>query len=303
MAEPGLPALLQEPVWYGPLRAPSWLLPPLREGAPRVVCTPAQEPADEDTSGRALRLGLPLMVAEAIGFATDARASATTGPWAVAEGTAAVVTPFVAGEGSDRELRVRLWRADGAEMEELVHPAPDDGSLGASVAGLVSEVNGALQGIGVRAAWSTVYAPPAPATAVAYLRGHYLVARLRDPGVHESVADDPEATSARRRAVHSALAALADLASHASSPLAVALFFAGIAATKDAGSAVYQELRLPANALAMGADDPRDPVSRLSVLVLHLFGDDVAAEQRARAAGTTGNGELHDWLLRARGVG
>lgn len=303
MTDRGLPALLHEPVWYEPLIAPSWLLPPLREGAPRVVCTPAEEPAGEDAAAHALRLGLPLLVAEAIGFATDARASATTGPWAVTDGSAAVVTPFVTGEGPGRELRVRLSGADGSEVDELVHSVPDDASLGASVAGLVGEVNGALQRVGVRAVWSTVYAPPAPATAVAYLRGHYLVARLRDPEVHEVVADNLEATSGRRQAVRSALGALADLASHASSPLAVALFFAGLAATKAAGSAVYQDFRLPANALAMGADDPRDPVARLSVLALHLLGDDIAAEQRARAVGTSGNGELHAWLVRALAVG
>jgi len=303
MTDSGLPALLHEPVWYEPLREPSWLLPPVREGAPRVVCTPAEEPASDDIAERALHLGLPLMVAEAIRFATDARVSATTGPWAVTDGAAAVVTVSVTGEGPGRELRVQLSGADGIEVDGFAHPVPDDDSLGASAAGLVGEVNGALRRVGVRAVWSTVYTPPAAATAVAYLRGHYLVARLRDPEVHEAAADDPEATSGRRQAVRSALGALADLASHASSPLAVALFFAGLAATKAAGSAAYKDFRLPANALAMGADDPRDPVARLSVLALYLFGDQMAAEQRVRMLGVLGDQELHAWLLRARAVG
>ena len=52
---------LEPPVWFEPLRSPSWLVPGVRDGAPRIVCCaePWQGTA-VDTAGRDLRLGLPL---------------------------------------------------------------------------------------------------------------------------------------------------------------------------------------------------------------------------------------------------
>lgn len=300
-SDTGLPALLDEPVWYEPLMSPSWLLPRLREGAPSVVFIPLEAPAGEEAPGaRSIRIGLGLYLAEAVRFSTDARAPAATGPWAVGAGSAAVVTASLAGDGPSRAVRVSVNDGDGQPLAQVVHEAPDDIALGNVLAGLPGELNAVLRDVGVRPVWSTVYSPPLAPQSAEYVRAHRICAWLRDPQVHASVPESPDATKEKGEVAKQALKTLADLAARSNSPLATALFFAGLAATKAGGSGAYGDFRLPANSLAMRADDPRDTVYRLAIPILFLFGDDGAAETRVRTLSTTDDDEMREWLARAR---
>ena len=78
------------------------------------------------------------------------------------------------------------------------------------------------------------------------------------------------------------------------------MFAAGLAASKEAGSNVFFDFRLQANALAMGAEDPRDPVFRLSVLLLSLFGERDLAARRADILSRSDDEALRQWATRAR---
>ena len=65
---------LEPPVWYAPLRSPSWLVPVVREGAPTIVfCAEGWDDRAVGEAGRDLRLGLPVYLAEAVRFGTNAR--------------------------------------------------------------------------------------------------------------------------------------------------------------------------------------------------------------------------------------
>jgi len=281
--------LLGEPVWYGPLRKPEWLLPPVREGAPLVVVTPAPSLDVAPGPARSLHLGLPLYLSDAIRFSTDARVLASTDPWAGARGAVANgVTSVAGGQVSAGDVR---------------HGAADDAELGHVLSGLAPEVVASLAGVGVRAAWSTVYSAPPPAVAPALVRGHHAVTWLADPATHEPVEGDRDASAARRAGVHRVLAGLAEVASRAAGVTGLALFYAGLALTKAAGSDVHGAFRLQANALAMGASDPRDPVYRLSIAALSIFGEDEAAASRARELKRGADEALARWLASAVRIG
>jgi hypothetical protein len=298
--ETGLPALLDEPVWYEPLFSPAWLLPRLRDGAPSVMFVPGEAPGGEEhPAARSIRIGLGLYLAEAVRFSTDAKAPAATGPWAVGAGSAAVVTATVSGEGPSRAVRISVAGGD-VEIGQISHEAPDDAALGNVISGLPGELNVKLRDAGVRPVWSTIYSPPPASQAAEYVRAHRVCAWLRDPDVHSPAPESPDATKEKAEVVKGALKTLANLASRTASPLAAALFFAGLAATKANGSGVYADFRLPANSLAMKADDPRDTLYRLSIPVLFLFGDDGAAESRLRVLSASGDEEMSGWLARAR---
>lgn len=300
-AESGLPALLEEPVWFEPLFSPSWLLPSLREGAPSILFIPEDPPeGQESPSARSLRIGLPLYLAEAVRFSTDARVSAATGPWAVTSGSTAVVTPSVTGEGPSRAVRAAVAGGDGGSLAHLSREAPDDASLGNVLAGLPNELIATLRESGVRPFWSTVYSPPLAPQAAEYVRAHRVCAWLRDPEVHAPVPESPDATKEKFEVVKGALQTLAGLAARSASPLATALFFAGLLATRAHGTGAHADFRLPANSLAMKADDPRETVYRLSVPVLYLFGDDGAAETRVRSLMGSGDESMRAWLARVR---
>lgn len=279
MATTGLPALLPEPVWFDPLRQPSWLLPPIRGGARRVLIVPGE--------GASL-LGLALFLGEALRFSTDARVEVATGDWVVTAGSAAVVRVRAPEDPSSGAV-VEFGDASGTVEGRLAVLAGD----GAALASLPGRVAEGLHPRGIRAAWSTAFQAPSADHAVTYARSHEVVARLRaaapdargEPDLHPLLA-------------HLALAS----ASHAS-PLEVAAFFAGLAAAKDAGSHAWGEYRLQANAIAQRATDPRDPVFRLSVAALALYGDTGEASARAHRLTGEATDELRAWLARIGAIG
>src|SRR5204863_10002285 len=100
--------------------------------------------------------------------------------------------------------------------------------------------------------------------------------------------------------VKASLAALAEASTKSRLPLAVAMFAAGLATSKAAGSNVFFDYRLQANALAMGAEDPRDPVFRLSLFLLSMFGERDLAERRSEILKRTDDDDLRQWIGRAR---
>jgi hypothetical protein len=305
MGEPeGMPPLFHEPVWYGPLREPGWLLPPLRDAAPRVLFVPATPPESEEGEGGASpvtspALGLALFLAEAVRYSTDARAVVATGPWGAVSSPAATVRPGFARDAGNR-IGLRIEGPDGSTVNELRHEAADDASLAEVVTKLPGELVSSLRPLGVHAMWSTVFSSPPPAVALSYVRAHRECATLQDPRVHEASPDDRDAVATVRAAVKASLAALAETSAKSRSPLAAALFVAGLAVSKDAGTNVFFDFRLQANALAMGVEDPRDPVFRLSVFLLSLFGERDLAERRSEILKRSDDEALRQWITRAR---
>lgn len=286
MSTAGLPPLLDEPVWYEPLRRPSWLLPSVREDAPRVRFRPGSG-ADED-----LRLGLPLFLGEAVRFSSDARVEVGTGDQPVPVGLAAVVTTEVGAR-----TVIDIADADDGSVEELLLPGPEDPALGAALATLPSALMAALTPRGVRPAWSTVFQAPPADRAVASVRARGTLARLRTlagtpPGEPDG---EPHGIDARAGLGH-----LAKGASARSSPLDVALFIAGLGVAKEAGWSAWRDFRLEANAIAQGAKDPLDPVFRLSIASSILFGDTGEASARAQLLGRDAPEDLRAWLARFR---
>jgi hypothetical protein len=303
MADDAGPPLLDDPVWYAALLYPSWLLPRLRDGAPSVLVVPSPAPAGEAPLLASLRAGLPLALAEAVRFSTDARTSAATGPWAVRAGADAVVEVGVEGDGDVRTLRLRITGSDRVLLDDVA-PAATDAALGEAVARAPMQTVHGLRDANVRSVWSTVYVPPAPARAVEQIRAYRACAYLQDRAVYAEPTDDADAISASRARVHAALRLLGDQATRGASALDVARFLAGLAAVKAMGSNLYQEFRLPANSIAMSASDPRDPLFALSVVALALYGDTNTAGRRAAAAATAGaDDDLRTWLARARSMG
>ncbi|HEX7246947.1 MAG TPA: hypothetical protein VF351_02475, partial [Actinomycetota bacterium] len=157
---------IEPPVWYGPLREPSWLLPRVRDDAPRVVfCAEAWGDQPVDPPGRDLRLGLPMYLAEAIRFGTDARCvvmpAPGTGSHAIVGGDAVVRTE-VAPNG-DASIRVRVIDGSGAVVDEVVREARDAATLGEALASLPRACSEALARCGVRPIWNSLYTLPAGA--------------------------------------------------------------------------------------------------------------------------------------------
>jgi hypothetical protein len=297
----GEPALLDEPVWYEPLRGPSWLMPPLRDDAIRIAFAPPSAPSGETAPARSVRVGLPLYLAEAVRFSSNARTVAVTGPWAETARAAAVVTHALDDSGGSRRLTVQVRDPSGERVGEVVHEVPDETAFASALAGLSSQVLGVLREAGVRAVWSTVFTPPAPPVAIRYVRAHRLCSWLRDPDVHDPVYGNPDATASKAAAVNASLAELADTAARTKSPLAVALFFAGLVTAKENGSPSFGEFRLQANALCTSATDTRDPVFRLAVVPLSLYGERDAVARRIEEL--SGEAEVAAWLARVRTVG
>lgn len=297
----GEPALLEEPVWYEPLRSPAWLLPRVLDDAPRISIAPAVAAAGATGAG-ALAVGAALFLAEAVRYSTDARVVAGTGPWAPTTGVAGIVRLDLADEDGTRTVRARVTDADDAPVADLTFDAVDDAGFGATLAGLPSQLTGALGAVGVRAVWSTIYTPPPAEHVVAYIRAHRACSWLRNPAVHRADPNDVEGSKERRAMVVAALDLLSRVASRSKHVFGIALFLGGLAATKAAGSDAHLEHRLSANSLAMRTEDPKDPAFGLSVFALSLFGDGGAVDRRV-AQLADADDDLRKWLLRARAAG
>jgi hypothetical protein len=295
----GAHVLFPEPVWYEPLRQPGWLLPSLRDGAVPVRFAPEDDAPGGDEG---VRLGLPLALAEAVRYTTDAATSASLLAPDDVPTEGLTVRTAVAGEAGDRTLGFRVLRG-GEVLHEVVHPAPDDAALGVVLAGLPSEVVGVLREAGIRPVWATSYIPPAPARAASYVRAHHGCAWLQEPGTFAPGDDEHRDEGLHRAQVRAALATSAEHATRDGGPLGAALFLATIAAAKAGGSTMYIQFRVQANPITLAERNPRDPMSLLSVVALSLFGDAHTAEQRSLALSGGAEPEVKRWLARARAIG
>jgi hypothetical protein len=297
MLEPG-PEVLEEPVWYAPLRSPAWFLPPIRPGAPNVVFTaPA---ADDDDPDRAVRRGLPMYLAEAVRFTTDAQAATSFAGASLLRPSTVRADVVLAGAADDRSAIVTL--EGPADHSVVERGAVGIDGLETALAALPGTLTAALRAFGIRSVWSAVWASPVQGYALRQVCAHEMCRWLGDPAnCVPRPEETPEETRDRRQAVLGALRPLSGLAQRVASPFTAFLFFAGLAAARDAGSGLHLEFRLPANAMCMNATDPRDPVFRLSVLVFRLLGDPVIASQRARAI-VTDDPDLRHWLTRTEAV-
>jgi hypothetical protein len=292
----GAPSVLEHPVWYEPLRSPSWLLPKVEADAPRIVFASVPGDDREPAEDRELREGLPMYLAEAVRYSTAARTGVSF--------DGSVEPGAIHGEVLTGDtLEVRLRGPAGEDLGTVIEAAPDAASLGRAIGALPGAVAAALRPAGVRSVWSTVFQIPIETHAADDVRGYEVCRSLRDPRIHQDVPDDSEETARRRAAVDSALRRLADLSGRVTTPFASMLFFAALAATHQHGNPAYLGYRLSANGRCTTATDPRDPVFRISVLVFRLLGDPVIAGQRARALANTDDEDLRRWLVRIEGVG
>jgi hypothetical protein len=299
MTDHTAPSLLEHPVWYAPLRSPSWLLPKVDPGAPLVVFVPAAVHEAEAQSDQELREGLPQYLAEAVRYSTTAR---TAVAWDAAVPDGAIVVEL-GGVDEPPAFEAHLRGPSGEDLGTVTQPAGGDDGIGRAIVAFPGAIVAALRPAGVRSVWSTVFQPPAEALAADAVRAYAVCRFLLDPVSHRDVAGDSDATARRRAAVDAALRRLADVSARVPSPFASMLFFAGLAGCHEHGNHAYLGYRLSANGRCMTATDPRDPVFRVSVLVFRLLGDPVIAGQRTRALGSADDEDLRRWLARIDSVG
>jgi hypothetical protein len=298
-----VPDVLDEPVWYAPLRAPSRLMPPVRDDAPRAVFAANESDASDEPSLRGVRAGLPMFLAEAVRFVSDARTSSVpAGRDEPDQVVGSRARTGIVEDAGGRTLVIDIEDAGGGSLAELREHVPDDATLETVIGTLPGAVTGALASTGVRPVWSTVYVPPSPGHAAEQVRGHALCAWLLNPELHRTDPSvDADEAARKRAAVTAALSRLAELAGRSPSPFNALLLFAGLMVVRDAGSGVYLDFRLQANALCMNATDPRDPVYRISVLVFRALGDVEIAMRRARSLAGE-DPALATWLTRTEAV-
>jgi len=306
MAPDRLPPALEEPVWFERLREPTWLLPPVRKGATRVAFVSEHGDGLPD---RDLLAGLPLYLAEATRFATEAAAVALTAPVPPGIGDRAareldasiLVTTSTTGVGELRRLRVRVERPAGTVLDEEL-AAEDGQALAAALAELPRRVTDIVRGTGVPGTWAPVYGPPTEAEAIRYVHAHHACLELGHDALYPPADADPEIVSARRTIVKASLGALADFAQRGSGAFPALLYFGGLAGAHAHGSTLPLEFRLQTNAICMEATDPRDIPFRLSALALRLQGDQQIAERRTRTLAESGDRTVAAWLDRVEAV-
>ena len=295
-------APLETPVWFGPLREPAWLLPGVRADAPTLVFAAERwrEPG-VDGDGTDLRLGVPLFLAEAARFGTNARALAlrdAVDPEDPPPQGVVTVRSAVAPEGTP-SIRLRVFDAQGEPLDEVVRDAHDAAALGGALGQLLHAVTQASAASGVRPIWNSMYSLPSGVALTSYVRGLHAALRVNDDALPETAHVD--ALSERRGDVRTVLTSLGALATSASEPFPALLFFGALAAAADARSSVVGDFRLQSNARCMTATDPLDPVYSMAMLVMYLFGDRSAADRRAEALRATGDERVTRWVARVRG--
>ena len=293
-------SFMDHPVWYEPLRSPSWLLPKAEPDAPLVAFVPALGEQHETDADRELREGLPMYLAEAVRYSTAARTGVA---WSTLPDGAIAVEVAVRDTGDGPAIVAQVRGVEGEELAAVTQTYAGEDDIGRAIAGLPGAVVAALRPAGVRSVWSTVFQPPPEEHAADVVRGYAVCRFLLDPVAHRDVADDSEETARRRAAVDAALRRLAELSGRVTSPFASMLFFAGLAGCHGHGNHAYLGYRLSANGRCTTATDPRDPIFRISVLVFRLLGDPVIAGQRTRVLASTDDEDLRRWLARIDGVG
>ncbi len=302
-SEVGGVSAIESPVWYGPLREPSWLVPGVREEAVRVAfCAEPWQQKTVDEAGRDLRLGLPLYLAESIRFGTNARPLAVRTPAGEADrppDAAVFVRSAVAPDGGG-SVRLRVLDPAGAVLTEIVREATDEATLGAALEGLPRACIEAAASNGVRPIWNSLYALPSSAALVSYVRGQRACLRVSEGALPEAA--DSAAVADRRNDVRSILGGLGTLATSTSEPFPALLFFGSLLAAHDAGSPVVGEFRLQANARCTIATDPLDPVYAMTALVLRIFGDREASERRMEKLRTVDDPAVHRWVARVAAI-
>jgi hypothetical protein len=300
---PGPAEPIDSPVWYAPLRAPSWLVPRVRDDATRVAFV-ADDWGDQavGAAGRDLRLGLPVFLAEATRFGTNARPVALRHAMGAgdAQPDAPVVVRSAVAPGGRGAIRLLVSDLHGARVAEIVREASDERTLGDVLAGLPRDVAEASARGGVRPVWDSLYVLPAGAAMAAYVRGTYACLRLIDEAVPASAEAD---MVARRRAdVRSVLAGLGTLATSTHEPFPALLFFGALLAAHDAGSPVVADFRMQASARCTNATDPLDPVFAMTALVMRVFGDRDASDRRIEQLRGAGDQGMRRWLARVQAV-
>lgn len=291
------------PVWFAPLRAPSWLVPRVRDDAARVVfCAEAWKGQPVGGAGRDLRLGLPLYLAEAARFGTDSRPVALRHPVEPRDALpeAPVVVRSAVSPGGRGAILVRVSDLGGARVAEIAREATDEATLGDALGGLPRAVAEAASRGGVRPVWDSMYALPGGSPLASYVRGSHACLRVTDEALSASA--DAEAIASRRADVRSVLTTLGSLATSTSEPFPALLFFGALLAARDAGSPVVGEFRMPANVRCTAATDPLDPVYAMAALVMRVFGDLEASERRIELLWESGDPSMRRWLARVQAV-
>jgi len=288
---------LEPPVWYASLRSPSWLVPVVREGAPTIVfCAEGWDDRAVGEAGRDLRLGLPVYLAEAVRFGTNARPFAGRLAMSGSEvwpGAPVTVRSTVGAEGR-ASIALCVLDAAGDVIADVAREAHDEATLGAVLEGLPRAVVEAVGPAGIRPAWSSLYSVPTGAALAAYVRGQRACLRLRDGALPASA--DPDSIAARRADVRAVLEALGSLATSTTGPFPALLFFGALLAAHDAGSSVVGDFRMQASVRWTAATDPVDPIYAIAALVMRVFGDLDASDRRIDVLRSRDDRSMRRWL-------
>lgn len=298
-SDTGVTEPLESPVWYGPLREPSWLVPRVRDDATRVAfCAERWDGSAVDAPGRDLRLGLPLYLAESMRFGTNARSIAMRTPIGETDPLpeAAVVVRSAVAPHGDASVRLRILDPAGAVVTEIVREAHDGSTLGAALESLPRACIDAVADHGVRPIWNSLYSLPSGAARASYVRGMRACLRMSEEALPRTA--DVEALTDRRNDVRATLGGLGTLATSTPEPFPALLFFGALLAAYDAGSSMVGAFRLQVNARCTIATDPLDPIYAMAALVLRIFGDRHTSERRLQKLRSADGEAVHLWADR-----
>jgi hypothetical protein len=290
---------VEPPVWFVPLRSPTWLVPEAREGSPVLAFTADPWEGAVGDAGRDLRLGLPMYLAEALRFGTNARTVVVRTSTEGADEATATIRSEVAPRGGPA-VRLRVFGGSGDELAEIGRDASDDASLGVALATLPHEIAQATSGLGVRPVWSSLYRLPAGSSLTAYVRGQHASTRIGTGAVPGTA--DSETLAARRADVSAVLEGLGALATSVPEAFPALLFFGAVLAARDVGSPVIGGFRMPVNARCTASTDPLDPVYAMTALLARVFGDRATSERRITELRAAGDGKMRSWLARVEAV-
>lgn len=143
----------------------------MREGAPTIVfCAEAWDDQAVGAAGRDLRLGLPVYLAEAVRFGTNARPLAGRLALSGSEVRPAVTVRSAVGAEGRASITLRVLDAAGDVIADVAREVNDEVTLGAVLEGLPRAVVEAVGLAGIRPAWSSLYSLPAGSFLAAYVR-------------------------------------------------------------------------------------------------------------------------------------
>jgi tetratricopeptide (TPR) repeat protein len=314
------------PLWHTYLGRPDWLLPAAPRRATVGILTLADAAGEERIGGGpepattvgGLARSLPLALAEALLYSTDAEAMAIIpvvrglGPVVPAQGWPPedvidlgrtegaeldyMVTGSVAQSETATSVRLELWDIERGEAVDSLAKETTAEDAGTALLDLGQQLVGRLvnEGKASAVAEQTHYALPAGALLDGYLMACDELFAMTLAG--EGLTDPDRLYGERDILNHLLNLSLANR----QVLLPKLAFLAGLVLNRARGSALYQEFRAPAVAMADAEKDPTTDAFAVTAVAYQLFDRADALDARIRQLAEQGRQPVADWLTSLR---